>query len=211
MSVPIRRLAALQRHVFLLNSRLGLFTAPPVSPPGGSFSRSYGSNLPSSLAMILSSTLGYSPHPPVSVWVRAPPADYDAFLGSGLTSTISLPVGSEYCRGSAWWPADLPAGRPTPFNARPSGRGSVTSASRLSLALEGGTGIFNRFAIVYALRLRLRSRLTLIRLALIRNPWVFGGRVFHPSCRYSCLQFRFQKFHGVSQLRFSTAGMLPYR
>ena len=62
-----------------------------------------------------------------------------------------------------------------------------------------GTGIFNRFAIAFACQLRLRSRLTLIRLALIRNPWVFGGRVSRPSYRYSCLQFRFHKIHGASQ------------
>ena len=62
-----------------------------------------------------------------------------------------------------------------------------------------GTGILNRFAIGFASRLHLRSRLTLIRLALIRNPWVFGGRVSRPSYRYSCLQFRFHKIHGASQ------------
>ena len=73
-----------------------------------------------------------------------------------------------------------------------------------------GTGILNRFAIAFAFRLRLRSRLTLIRLALIRNPWVFGGRVSHPSYRYSCLHFRFHKIHGASQRRFDSGGMLPY-
>ena len=88
--------------------------------------------------------------------------------------------------------------------------GSVTSASRLCLSIAIGTGILNRFAIGYAFRLHLRSRLTLIRLTLIRNPWVFGGRVSHPSYRYSCLQFRFQKFHHASQRDFYTAGMLPY-
>src|SRR6202140_47462 len=37
----------------------------------------------------------------------------------------------------------------------------------------------NLLSIAYALRPRLRSRLTLSRLALLRNPWAFGGRVFH--------------------------------
>jgi hypothetical protein len=73
-----------------------------------------------------------------------------------------------------------------------------------------GTGILNRFAIAFAFRLRLRSRLTLIRLALIRNPWVFGGGVSHSSYRYSCLQFRFQSLDGSSQSRFCAIGMLPY-
>ncbi len=44
----------------------------------------------------------------------------------------------------------------------------------------------NLIPIDYACRPRLRSRLTLRRLALRRNPWTFGERVFHPLCRYSC-------------------------
>jgi hypothetical protein len=39
----------------------------------------------------------------------------------------------------------------------------------------------NRLSIAYACRPRLRSRLTLRRLALLRNPWVFGGHVSHVS------------------------------
>src|SRR5690606_9580388 len=52
--------------MFLLNSRLGHFTAAPAKR-GRPFSRSYRAILPSSLAMIHSSTLGFSPQPPVSV------------------------------------------------------------------------------------------------------------------------------------------------
>src|SRR5690625_4413450 len=52
--------------VFLLNSRLGLFTAasPKKKHP---FSRSYGVILPSSLTRVLPLTLGFSPRLPVSV------------------------------------------------------------------------------------------------------------------------------------------------
>ena len=39
----------------------------------------------------------------------------------------------------------------------------------------------NLLSIAYALRPRLRSRLTLSRLALLRNPWAFGGGVSHSS------------------------------
>ena len=39
----------------------------------------------------------------------------------------------------------------------------------------------NRLCIDYASRPRLSSRLTLGGLALPRNPWIFGGRVSHPS------------------------------
>ena len=51
--------------MFLINSRLGHFSAPRLR--GGPFSRSYRTNLPSSLAVIHSSAFGYSPRPPVSV------------------------------------------------------------------------------------------------------------------------------------------------
>ena len=66
MSGLILHLAILQSHMFLLNSRLGLFTAAALSRQRP-FSRSYGAILPSSLAMTHSSTLGFSPRPPVSV------------------------------------------------------------------------------------------------------------------------------------------------
>ena len=73
-----------------------------------------------------------------------------------------------------------------------------------------GTGILNRFAIGCAFRPRLRSRLTLIRLTLIRNPWVFGVPVSHRHYRYSCLQFRSRKLNRPSQSGFRAIGMLPY-
>ena len=49
----------------------------------------------------------------------------------------------------------------------------------------------NLVPIDYAFRPRLRGRLTLLRLALSRNPWTFGERVSHPLCRYSCQHSRF--------------------
>ena len=66
MSGLILHLSILQSHVFLLNSRLGLFTA--ASLRRRPFSRSYRAILPSSLAMNHSSTLGFSPRLPVSVY-----------------------------------------------------------------------------------------------------------------------------------------------
>ena len=51
--------------MFLLNSRLGLFTAAIFR--WHPFSRSYGVILPSSLTIVLSLALGFSPHLPVSV------------------------------------------------------------------------------------------------------------------------------------------------
>ena len=47
----------------------------------------------------------------------------------------------------------------------------------------------------YPLRARLRGRLTLLRLALSRNPWSFGERVSHPLYRYSCQHSHFRYVH----------------
>ena len=66
MSGLILHLSILQSHVFLLNSRLGLFTAALLNA-GRLFSRSYETILPSSLAMNHSSTLEFSSQLPVSV------------------------------------------------------------------------------------------------------------------------------------------------
>ena len=66
MSGLILHLTILQSHVFLLNSRQGYFSAPYLRR--GPFSQSYRTNLPSSLAMNHSSTFGFSPRLPVSVY-----------------------------------------------------------------------------------------------------------------------------------------------
>ena len=51
--------------MFLVNSRLGLFSAAPLRELP--LSRSYGVILPSSLTTLLPLALGFSPHLPVSV------------------------------------------------------------------------------------------------------------------------------------------------
>lgn len=52
--------------MFLINSCSHLFTAAHLR--GRTFSRSYGTILPSSFTRVLSSALEYSSRPPVSVW-----------------------------------------------------------------------------------------------------------------------------------------------
>src|SRR5699024_11278046 len=64
-SAPIRHLSVWQRPVFLINSRLGLFTAAHLREHP--FSRSYGVILPSSLTRVRSLTLEFSSQLPVSV------------------------------------------------------------------------------------------------------------------------------------------------
>ena len=87
--------------MFLVNSRLGLVTATPIRfkskfyhRSGHSFSRSYGVILPSSLTRTHSSTLGFSPHLPVSVYgtVSLNPR-LEGFLGSQFRVSL-CPRGS---------------------------------------------------------------------------------------------------------------------
>ena len=71
--------------------------------------------------------------------------------------------------------------------------------------------MLTRSAIGIAIRLSLRSRLTLIRLALIRKPWSYGEGVSRPLCRYLCLHLLFQTLQHASGHTFSASGMLPYQ
>ena len=119
--------------------------------------------------MIHSSTLGYSPHPPVSVYGTGCLALSERldFLAGMVTCAVRSPEGSRYCRLSAR-AYDLQ-------RAIPSARGSVTSRSRRDL--QGRRRNLDRLVIRLPLRAPLSPRLTLIRLTLFRKPWVFGVNV----------------------------------
>ena len=84
-----------------------------------------------------------------------------------ITCTVQLSEDSRYCRLSV-------ALRPLTWTI-PLPRGSVTPRSQLILHHEYWN--INQFAIRFASRLLLRSRLTLIRLTLFRKPWVFGVNI----------------------------------
>jgi hypothetical protein len=68
----------------------------------------------------------------------------------------------------------------------------------------------NLLAIAYAFRPRLRSRLTLSRLALLRNPWAFGGRVSHSSFVTRASILTSQASTAGLRRRFAGLGTLPY-
>ena len=88
MSAHIPHLSVSHRPVFLLNSCLSLFSA--ACSRRHPFSRSYGVILPSSLTMLLPSALGFSPHPPVSVYGTGMCITIAAFLGTWLTCFPTL-------------------------------------------------------------------------------------------------------------------------
>ena len=170
------RLAAwMQSPVFLVNSRLGLFTAAAARsgsksrhPQRRPFSRSYGASMPSSLTMVLPIASVCSTRPPVSVLVRAPTALPRGFSRKhGLTGfALSLRLASQ-----ATWPADFHADRPTRFH------GDVQNPARLPFSVAPSVmprrrrcGNVCPLRIGYASRPRLSSRLTLGGLASPRNP-----------------------------------------
>ena len=105
---------------------------------------------------------------------------------------------------------DLPGSRlPTSFNLLFRQQAGV-SLLRLHVAPYTSNGILTVSSIGCAVRLCLRSRLTLIRLALIRNPWSYGEGVSRPLYRYLYLHLLFRKLQPASRLTFAADGMLPY-
>ena len=108
-----------------------------------------------------------------------------------VTTAVGLPGGSPYCPASPPR-GDLPPRRlATRFNALFRQRAGV-SLLRLHIACPQGQRNLYRLSIVFASRLPLRPRLTLIRLALIRNPWSYGEGVSRPLCRYLFLHLLFR-------------------
>ena len=74
--------------MFLLNSCLSLFSAATFL--WHPLSLSYGVILPSSLTMLLPPALGFSPHPPVSVYGTGILYTIAAFLGTWLTRFATI-------------------------------------------------------------------------------------------------------------------------
>ena len=70
-------------------------------------------------------------------------------------------------------------------------------------------GNINPIPIRYAFQPYVRDRLTLRRLPLRRNPWIFGDRVFHSVCRYSCQHSHFWYLQATSRLPFTDLQNAP--
>ena len=100
----------------------------------------------------------------------------------------------------SWWIC-LPRSTSTPFNHL-FRQMAALSLLRLHITPGGSNGILTVSAIGIALRLRLRTRLTLIRLALIRNPWSCGEEVSRLLYRYLYLHLLFHCLQPVSRQAF---------
>ena len=70
-------------------------------------------------------------------------------------------------------------------------------------------GILTVSSIGLAIRLILRTRLTLNRLTLFRKPWSFGERESHPLYRYLYLHLLFQTLQNTSRYAFNADWNAP--
>ncbi len=156
---------------------MGLFSAACISRHP--FSLSYGVILPSSLTIVLSLALGYSPHPPVSVcgtgafkldrhFSRQCEISYFALMSSPSYSSINVKADLPTLTASI-----LSHTQPTVWLAYPS------VSCPLSNAYWRYRNI-NLLSITYAFRPRLRSRLTQGGRTFPWKPWVYGPWDSHP-------------------------------
>ena len=159
MSGCIPHLSSSHSPVFLLNSCLDLFSAPPRGEDP--FSRSYGVSLPSSLATNLSTPQYALPDYLCRSAVRVPKwLSLAVFLGSMVTCTVSIPRrGRRTVGGQLRGWVCLPPSAPTPVSALFRQRAAV-SLLRHHVAQMGSHGISTVSAIGLAIRLSLRTRLT---------------------------------------------------
>ena len=158
---------------------------------GHPFSRSYGARLPSSLTGVHSCALVYSTHPPVSV------------CGTGTLAYAGTFPGGLF-EGSGLTEVSPSACAPATFN-----RQALSKAPSFRFKFRW-CGNINPLSIAYASPPRLRSRLTLGRLAWPRKPWVYGGPGFHRPSRYLCLHALLSEVHFQSPSSFNPQTMLSY-
>ena len=165
--------------MFLVNSRLGLFSATTLGSRSKSLhhcgyplSRSYGYILPSSLTRVLPRTLDSLPAYLCRFTVRAAAFSLEAFLGSvgsipSGTSSLHITPQPQY--------TDLPVHQPARLYAIYHSRADLPSC--VTPSFKRLLPVLEYQPVVHLLRSmpRIRSRLTLRRRSLLRNPYAFGG------------------------------------
>jgi hypothetical protein len=160
--------------------------------------------------MVISITLVFSTCPPVSVLVRARVSSLGAFLGGMALGTRRLKA--SWHRASGYAVPDLPKTTPTRLPQDDHRLGSL-SRPRPSIGQTDTTWYrnINLLAIDYAFRPRLRTRLTLGRRALPRNPWTIGGGDSHSSFVTHAGILTSQASTAGFRRRFAGLGTLSYR
>ena len=124
------------------------------------------------------------------------------FLGSLVTSAVGLPRGGLRTLGlQIRTRICLRPSAPKPFNPL-FRQGAAVSLLRLHIARLVSNGILTVSSIGLAVRLILRTRLTLGRLTSPRKPWSCGGGASHPPYRYLYLHLPFQTLQSASRHAF---------
>ena len=159
--------------MFLLNSCLSLFSAASLT--WHPLSRSYGVILPNSLTMLLPSALGFSPHPPVSVYGTGPIYAIAAFLGSPLTRFATLSSLHIIALTSADGFSNQPSSLFVPVFPFPARANDLRPHSSDTWEYRN----LHLLSIAYAFLPLLRSRLTQGRSALPWKPWIYGRKDSH--------------------------------
>lgn len=150
--------------------------------PQRTFSRSYGTILPSSFTRVLPSALVSSTRPPVSVWgtdcicLELRGFSWKSGYGYFLTVVNSSRL-SDYRKKSFNPPYYL-----LPFTSTTIGWLTLPPPSPHRNISKYGN--INPFPFDYDFHPRLRFRLTLPRLTLDRKPWSSGERAFNSFYRY---------------------------
>ena len=204
--------------MFLVNSRLDLFTAAPSGSAGKRLHPTGAPLLPKlrgNFAEFLNE--GYLDHLSIlylptcvgfGTGTRALPRSFSRRFGVG-DSPAHEPAGIAPRVNAA---PDLPRATPT---CLPQGNHRLGSRSlpRPSIGQTDATWYrnINLLAIDYAFRPRLRSRLTLSRRTLLRNPWAIGGGDSHPSFVTHAGILTSQGSTAGSPRRFTALGTLSYR
>lgn len=165
--------------------------------------------MPSSLTRVFPRTLDSLPAYLCRFTVRADLVSLEVFLGSvGFMSSSKFPltplhVSAFSCRG-------FPLQQHTHLDALFQPRDHVPSCVAPSLDRLDPVQEFQ--PVVHRLRFspRLRSRLTLSRRSLLRNPRAFGGKDSHLSFRYSYRHSHFLFVHMSFRSCFFLIRTLPY-
>ena len=191
--------ASWQSAVFLLNSRLGLLTAAPRAAValarGAPLLPRLRGYFAEFLNMVSLAHLGLL-DPSTCVGLRYGPARPDAtadFLGRRTTGFASASR------------PRLPLARP------PLPAGGPAVMRRLRIRSRAGLRNVRLTSIGYALRPRLRTRLTLGGRTWPRKPRICGGRDSHPPFRYSCLHGHPHALHRPSRDGFDARAALSYQ
>ena len=127
--------------------------------------------------MLLPPALGFSPHPPVSVYGTGPYRTIAAFLDGRSTRFATLMFAPPHAFGlhggfASHAPPALVPGSPSP------GRASLPCPHS---SVRTGYRNLHLLSIDYVFRPRLRPRLTQGRSALPWKPWIFGRKDSHLS------------------------------